>query len=169
MNLTRPDERSFRTEREFNVPREHVWRAMTDPDLLPRWWARGNRMDVECLELRPGGHWRFSEHAPEGQVGFQGRFQDIQEPDVLEQTFCWDGMRGHPVLQSIRLMPLPEDRTRLVVTSVFHDQGEREAMLEEGAEQGLDQSYDTLERVLEQMGVVRVPRRSLTAGAGLPW
>lgn len=167
VQLTKPNDRTFRVEREFDAPREHVWRALTDPTLLAKWWGRGNRLDVERLELYPGGHYRFVEHAPEGDFAFHGRVQDIQEPDVIEQTFAWDGMTGHPSIDSIRLMPLPGDRTKLVSTTVFENRKERDEMLAQGCEDGMNQSYAALDRVLDQLRETRPPRSSITGGIGL--
>jgi uncharacterized protein YndB with AHSA1/START domain len=167
VQLTQPNDRSFRVEREFDAPREHVWRAMTDPVLIAKWWGRGNPLEVERLELRPGGHYRFIEHAPEGTFAFGGRIQDIQEPDVLEQTFGWDGMTGQPSIDSIRLMPLPGNRTKLVSTTVFDSRQERDEMLAQGCEDGMNQSYAALDRVLEQLAETRPPRSSITGGIGL--
>lgn len=167
VQLTKPNHRSFRVEREFDAARAHVWRALTDSTLIAKWWGRGNPVDVERLELRPGGHYRFVEHAPDGTYGFEGRYQDIQEPDVIEQTFGWDGMTGHASLDSIRLMPLPGDRTKLVSTTLFETREERDAMLAMGCEEGMNQSYAALDRVLEQLRETRPPRSSITSGIGL--
>ena len=46
-----PSDREIRVERVFDAPREHVWRAMTEPDLVAQWWGRGNRLDVVRLEV----------------------------------------------------------------------------------------------------------------------
>ena len=74
--LTTPTDREIQVERIFDAPREQVWRAMTDPKLVAQWWGRGNKLVIERLEVTPGGQWRFVEHAPEGTVGFQGRFRE---------------------------------------------------------------------------------------------
>ena len=48
--LTTPGEREIRIERVFDAPRELVWRAYTEPELLARWWGRGNTVDIERFE-----------------------------------------------------------------------------------------------------------------------
>ena len=56
-----PSEREIRVERIFNVTRERVWQAFTDPELVAQWWGRGNKLDVQRMEVERGGHWRYVE------------------------------------------------------------------------------------------------------------
>lgn len=44
-------------ERIFDAPRELVWKAWTDPKLLPRWYGPNVETIVHRLELKPGGLW----------------------------------------------------------------------------------------------------------------
>ena len=58
--ISTPTDREIITERTFDAPRERVWKAFTDPELIPRWWGlRSMSTVVAELELRPGGRWRF--------------------------------------------------------------------------------------------------------------
>ncbi|WP_244238607.1 SRPBCC domain-containing protein [Corallococcus terminator] len=75
--MTQPSDREVRTERIFNAPRERVWKAMTDPALVVQWWGRGNTRVIERMEVQRGGHWRYVEHAPDGQHGFEGRYREV--------------------------------------------------------------------------------------------
>ena len=75
--VTTPSDREIRTERLFDAPRERVWRAMTEVDLIKQWWGRGNKLVVEKFELERGGHWRFVEHANDGVHGFEGRYREV--------------------------------------------------------------------------------------------
>ncbi len=146
--LTTPAEREIRVERIFHAPRERVWRALTDPALVAQWWGRGHRLEVVQMEVRRGGHWRFVEHAPEGTNGFGGRYREVSPPERVVQTFEWDGMPGHVVVETMTLEDLGDGRTRLVNVSLFHTTEERDGMLHSGMEQGLNQSYQALDRVL---------------------
>ncbi|MFF1671144.1 metalloregulator ArsR/SmtB family transcription factor [Nocardiopsis flavescens] len=50
------DERAFAFERVLPAPRAAVWRHLTEPVLLARWWAPGDLAVTEAaLEPRPGG------------------------------------------------------------------------------------------------------------------
>ncbi len=145
--ISTPSDREVRTVRVFDAPRARVWRAYTDPDLVARWWGRGNRLVVERMEVARGGHWRFVEHAADGVHGFEGRFRDVTPPERIVQTFEWDAMPGHVVLSTTTFEEL-EDRTRVTVVSQFLTTEERDGMLRSGMEQGLSQSYAALDAVL---------------------
>lgn len=146
--LTTPTDRTLHVERVFDAPRERVWRAMTDPELLAQWWGRGNRLTIERYELRRGGHWRFVEHTAEGDHGFEGRFREIVVPERVVQTFEWDGMPGYVTINTMTLADLGDGRTQLVSTSLFHTTEERDGMMSSGMEVGMNQSYRALDRLL---------------------
>ena len=155
--LTTPSEREIRVERVFNATRERVWQAMTDPALVAQWWGRGNRLVIERLEVEPGGHWRFVEHAPDGVHGFEGRFREVTRPERLVQTFEWDPMAGFVVINTMTFEALPEGRTQLVSVSLFHTTEERDGMFSSDMSVGLNQSYEALDKVLAGFGADRAP------------
>jgi uncharacterized protein YndB with AHSA1/START domain len=146
--VTTPAEREIRIERVFDAPRERVWRAFTDPALVAQWWGRGHKLVVERMEVERGGHWRFVEHAADGIHGFEGRYREVTPPERLVQTFEWDGLPGHVVIETAVFEDLGDGRTRVVNTSLFHTTEERDGMLHAGMEQGLNESYAALDRLL---------------------
>lgn len=146
--LTLSGDRELQVERIFDAPRERVWRSMTDAKLLAQWWGRGNRLTVETLEVKRGGHWRFVEHTSHGDHGFEGRFREVAPPERLSMTFDWDGMPGHVVVNTMTLHDLGDGRTKLVSTSLFSSRDERDGMLKSGMEGGMNESYAALDRVL---------------------
>ena len=146
--VTLPSDREFRTERTFDAPRDRVWRALTDPALVTRWWGRGHQLDIERLEVTRGGYWRFVEHADGTTHGFEGRFREVTPPGRMVQTFSWDGMPGHVLVQTIVLEELPGGQTRIITTALFPTTEERDGMISSGMEGGLNESYAALDRVL---------------------
>ena len=150
--ITTPTDREIRIERVFNAPRERVWQAMTDPKLVAQWWGRGNKLVIEKMEVKRGGHYRFVEHSPEGVHGFEGRYAEVTPPERIVQTFEWDGMPGHVALDTMTLEDLGDGRTRIVVISLFHTAEDRDGMIQSGMEGGLNESYAALDRVLASMG-----------------
>jgi uncharacterized protein YndB with AHSA1/START domain len=149
--VSKPSERSIHIERIFDAPREQVWRAMTEPELVAQWWGRGNKLVVEKFELRPGGHWRFVEHSDHGVHGFEGRFGEVVPPSRVVQTFEWDGMPAHPCVETMTLEDLGDGRTKLVIDSLFYTAAECDGMLNSGMETGMNQSYEALDRVLAKL------------------
>lgn len=146
--LTLPTDRTIVVERVFDAPIEKVWRAHTDKNLLAQWWGRGNTLDVETYELTPGGKWRFVEHEGGKTHGFSGEFREITPMTRLSMTFGWDGMDGRSILNVLDLHDLGDGRTRLVATSTFSAQEERDTMIGYGMEAGMNQSYEALDRLL---------------------
>jgi uncharacterized protein YndB with AHSA1/START domain len=146
--VTTPTDREVRIERIFDAPVERVWQAFTDPTLVAQWWGRGNKLVIERMEVERGGHWRFVEHTSDGMDGFEGRYREVTPPERLVQTFEWDGMPGYVVVDSNVFEDLGDGRTKVVTTSLFHTTEERDGMLESGMEQGLNQSYAALDKLL---------------------
>ncbi len=147
--LTTPSDREIRTERIFDAPRDLVWRCFTEPRLLAQWWGRGNKVDIERMEVERGGHWRYVEHAPDGRHGFEGRYREVSPHERIVQTFEWDGMPGYVEVTTTTFEDLGNGRTRVVTTALFFTPEERDGMLKSGMEEGLNQSYQALDRVLE--------------------
>jgi uncharacterized protein YndB with AHSA1/START domain len=148
--VTTPSDREIRAERVFDAPRERVWRAFTDPAQIAQWWGRGHKLVVERMEVERGGHWRFVEHAPDGVHGFEGRYREVTPPERLVQTFEWDGMPGYVEVTTTTLEDLGDGRTRVVTTALFHTTEERDGMLSGGMEQGMNESYAALDRLLQR-------------------
>ena len=151
VEITTPNDRDIVVERVFDAPRDKVWRAFTSRAIVPKWWARGNELVVERMELERGGHWRYVEHSSEGENGFEGRYREVTPPERIVCTFEWDGMPGHVVVETVTFEDLGDGRTKVVNTSLFHTAEERDDMLNSGMEKGLNQSYAALDKVLAEM------------------
>jgi uncharacterized protein YndB with AHSA1/START domain len=141
-------DREIHIGRVFDAPRSRVWQAFTDPELVAQWWGRGNRLVIEHMEVRPGGRWRYVEHAEGGTHGFEGVYREVVPEERLTNTFGWDGMPGNVVVDSSTFEDLGDGRTRVVTTSTFDTTEERDGMLAYGMEKGLNESYAALDRLL---------------------
>ena len=149
--VTTPTDRQIRLERIFNASRERVWRAMTEPELVAQWWGRGNKLVIEKMEPVRGGRWRFVEHSEHGVHGFEGRYREVTPIERVVQTFEWDGMPGHVIVETVTLEDLGDGRTRVVNLSLFHTTEERDGMLHSGMADGANESYAALDRLLETL------------------
>lgn len=146
--FTTPSDREIRIERTFNASRQRVWAALTEPELIAQWWGPGgSRIEVEKLELRRGGYWRFVEHGAKGADGFSGRYREVSAPERLVYSFEWDGMPAHVAIETMILEALEDNRTRLVAVLQFHSTEERDGMLHSGMEGGVNQQYESLDRL----------------------
>jgi uncharacterized protein YndB with AHSA1/START domain len=149
--VTTPTDREIHIERIFDAPRDRVWRAFTEPELLAQWWGRGNKLVIERFELKAGGHWRFVEHGPDGAQGFEGRFREVTPKDRMVWTFEWDGMPGYPSVDTVLFEDLGDGRTKVISKALFFTTEERDGMVQSGMEQGLNQSYAALDALLAKM------------------
>ena len=151
--LSTPSEREIRSERVFDAPRDRVWAAFTDPELIPRWWGpRDQTTVVDVMDVRPGGAWRFVHTGPDGaENGFRGTYREVTPPERLVNTFEWEGMPGHVLVETVTFEDLG-DRTRVTNVSLFHTPEERDGMLSAGMEKGLSESYDQLDELLARAG-----------------
>jgi uncharacterized protein YndB with AHSA1/START domain len=79
-------------ERTFDASREQVWKAFTDPELIPRWWGRhGTTTIVEEMDVRPGGKWRYVNRAADrDEVAFYGEYLEVDPPRGFKWTFMFD-------------------------------------------------------------------------------
>jgi uncharacterized protein YndB with AHSA1/START domain len=145
-------DREIRIERVFNAPRDRVFAAFTDPELIPRWWGpRQYTTRVEKMDVRPGGEWHFVHEGgnEEDNHGFRGEYREVTPPERLVQTFEWLGMPGHIAVETAAFEDLGE-RTRLVTTSVFDSTEDRDGMIASGMESGLSETYERLDEVLAE-------------------
>lgn len=142
--------------REFDAPRELVFKAHTDPDLYVQWLGpRGYEMKLETFEPVSGGRYRYIHKDPEGnQYGFHGVFHEMSE-ELMIQTFEFEGLpeKGHVTLDTMRLEALPGNRTRITIQSVFQSVSDRDGMIQSGMERGVREGYERLDEVLTKLGV----------------
>jgi uncharacterized protein YndB with AHSA1/START domain len=140
--------------RTFDAPRELVFRCLTEPDLIVRWWGpRYLTTAIDRMEATPGGSWRFIQTAPDGgEHAFHGVYHAVTAPERVVQTFEYEGAAGHVSLDTTVLEDLGEGRTRMVQTAVFQSPADRDAMVASGMERGVRDGNLRLDELLAQLG-----------------
>jgi uncharacterized protein YndB with AHSA1/START domain len=149
-----PGKQEMVTTCTFDAPRELVYKAFTDPAVIPLWWGpKYLTTTVDKLEARPGGQWRFVQRAPDGSVyGFYGVFHAVEAPRRLVMTFEFEGEPGHVQLQTATFEER-DGKTRVTTQSVCQSVEDRDGMLHSGMEQGENESYERLEELLVKLEV----------------
>ena len=139
-------------KREFDAPRELLFRAWTEPELLVQWLGpRRLTMIVDEYDARDGGRWRYIHRDVDGtEYGFHGVFHGTPSVEGMTQTFEFDGAPGHVSLDS---MTFEERDGRTIVRShsVFQSVEDRDAMVEAGMETGIVEGFERLDEVLATM------------------
>ena len=153
--LAEPGKQEILITREFDAPRELVFKAVTDPELIPQWWGpRYLSTEVDKMDVRPGGQWRFINRDAEGkEYAFHGVYHEILAPERIIDTFEFEGLpeTGHVTLETMKLEKLPGGRTKLTVQSVFQSVADRDGMLQSGMQEGVNDTYDRLAELLKKM------------------
>jgi uncharacterized protein YndB with AHSA1/START domain len=139
--------------REFDAPRELLFRAYTEPELLEQWLGpRRLTMTVDRLDVRHGGEWRYVHRDDDGEYGFRGVFHGTPSvDDGIVQTWEYEGAPGHIHLETAKF----EERdggTRLVLSAVYQTVEARDAEFAAGMESG---AREALERLDELVGTLQ--------------
>jgi len=63
----KPDSNEIHITRVYDAPVRAVWDAWTDPEQVAQWWGpRGFSLTTHSQDIRPGGHWDYTMHGPDG-------------------------------------------------------------------------------------------------------
>ncbi len=137
-------------ERIFNAPRELVFKVMTDPKHIPQWWGpRIYTTIVDTMEVKAGGIWRYIQKGKDGsEFAFHGVYHSIVAPERIIDTFEFEGMPGHVLMETMTLEAQADGKTKVTVSSVFQSVADRDGMLASGMADGSNESYDRLDEIL---------------------
>jgi uncharacterized protein YndB with AHSA1/START domain len=136
--------------RVFDAPRDLVFKAFTDPKHIPQWWGPKNLTTVvDKMDLKVGGVWRFVQRDQHGnEFAFHGVYHDIVSPERVVNTFEFEGMPGHVLLETVRFEALPDGKTRYTASSVFQSVADRDGMVSSGMETGARETLDRFAELL---------------------
>jgi uncharacterized protein YndB with AHSA1/START domain len=143
-----PTDTQILITREFAAPRHLVYRAWTEPGLIRLWWS-GDRGEVTSIDvdLRVGGRWRYVMVANGGfEVAFHGEYREIVPNERIVSTEVYEGV---PDAEAVDTVTFTERSGRTIVeVLVQHSCREhRDAHIESGMEDGLQEALDKLEQV----------------------
>lgn len=156
----------FILDRQFDAPREMVWRAWTDPKILPRWYGPGADTIIHRFDLEPEGLWlgemRWGDNAHYSKV----TFKEVTPPERL----VWHHANTDADWNIIS-SPMMEHWPRVLLTTVtFEELGEKtnvrlswvplDATVEEiecfkaaiaGGDMGWEHGYKVIDEILAEM------------------
>src|SRR5260370_12992603 len=140
--------------REFGAARDLVYRAHVDPEVLVQWLGpRDLAMTIDHYDTRNGGTWRYSHKDAEGnQYGFHGVFHGDPSPDVIVQTFEFEGAPGHVCLQTLTFAER-DGGTLMRTVMAFQSVAARDQMLASEMARGTRDSDDGLDELLAKLAV----------------
>jgi uncharacterized protein YndB with AHSA1/START domain len=139
--------------RDFDAPRELVWKAWTTPEHVAKWWGpRGFSTTIEVMDVRPGGEWKHVMRGPDGaEYPNHSVFMEVVEPERIVYSHGGEkkGCSAVRFVSTWTFDALEEGRTRLTMRHVFPSAAERDRVVKEfGAIEGGKQ---TLQRLSEHL------------------
>lgn len=152
--IAEPGKQELFIIREFDAPRELVFRAHTDPEIYVKWVGPyGMTMSIEKWECRDGGSYKYTHERGGHTYAFFGVNHEVLAPERLIGTFEFDGLpeRGHVILGKTTFEELPNGRSRIVHQSVFMSVNDRDGMVQSGMERGVSDGYEKLDLLLEEL------------------
>jgi uncharacterized protein YndB with AHSA1/START domain len=149
--VTLPNDQQILITREFDAPRHLVFKAVTTPELVKRWW-HANRGEVTLAEIdvRVGGTWRYVSVTDDGtEVGFHGEYLEIVPNERIVSTEVFEGAPGGDENGTVNTMTLVENEGRTTLTTLVEAPNKeiRDAIIESGMEAGMQDAMDLLEEV----------------------
>lgn len=147
--MTLPSDTEIQLERSFAAPRELVWRAFTDPALLPRWMGLpGFPMTVREMDVRPQGrfHWTFAGEGAEFATA--GVIHRVEKPRLL----VMESMHPDPTPE-VRTITFEEEdgRTKVVIRIKTATKEIRDAILDSGTIEGMEIGNARLDALLADL------------------
>jgi uncharacterized protein YndB with AHSA1/START domain len=150
-----PGKQELFITREFDAPRELVFKAYTDPEIYGQWLGpRDLTTTFETFEPVSGGKYRFIQKDQNGnEFAFHGVNHEVTAPERIIGTFEFEGLpeAGHVVLETSRFEALPGNRTRVTSQSVYQSVSDRDGMVQSGMERGVNEGYERLDEILAKM------------------
>ncbi|TYB52947.1 SRPBCC family protein [Nonomuraea sp. PA05] len=135
--------------RHFDAPPDLVFRVVTDPALIPRWWGPNFLTTrVDRMEVTPGGRWRFVNADARGREwGFSGVYHAVVPPERYVRTWEFEGAPEEVALETVTLTQT-DGRTRYTARSVHPTVEARDAIIRADGPRGGRESMDRLAALL---------------------
>jgi uncharacterized protein YndB with AHSA1/START domain len=149
MTVTTPSDREVVVTRVFNAPRSLVFEAWTNPKYVPQWMLgpEGWIMPICEIDLRPGGAWHFVWRQTSGtEMEMRGVYREIAPPERLVTTESW----GADWPETVNTVVLREEngKTTMTLTILYPSKEARENALKAGMKEGMEMTFDRLEKHL---------------------
>ncbi len=151
-NIMANEEQELVLTSVFDVPRELVFKAWTDPKRVAQWWGPHGFTNPVCeLDARPGGAIRIHMRGPDGTVyPMTGVYQEVVEPERIVFTSAALDEKGHPMFEVLTTVTFAEQggKTKQILRARVIRRTAQAAPYLAGMEAGWTQS---LERLAESL------------------
>jgi uncharacterized protein YndB with AHSA1/START domain len=151
--VTLPTDEQILITREFDAPKHLVYKAFTTPELVKRWWhANRGEVTIAEIDLREGGKWRYVAVTDARQeVAFDGEYREIVPNERVVSTEVYEGapQPEGPEQGTLNTATFTEadGRTTLAILVEAPSKEIRDAIIESGMEDGMQDALALLEQV----------------------
>lgn len=158
LTVATPTDTRIVITRSFNAPRHLVWRAMTDPAMLPRWMYAppGWKMVTSEGDVREGGayRWAWSDGKDDRALVIHGIYTEVTPPERIVHTEIMEMASCGPCGELLATLELTEHRgiTQMRMTLDFDTKEARDGALASGMAQGMEAGYVQLDALLARGG-----------------
>lgn len=145
------DQPTLMMTRTFDAPRRLVWKALSEPEHVVRWFGPHSHTNrAVTFDFREGGKWRIESTTPEGEmIGFFGEFREIAAPEKLTQTFAFDALPEGVYSLDTVVLEERDGKTVYRGTSIFQEISMRDGMIASGMDTGVREGFARLDEMLE--------------------
>jgi uncharacterized protein YndB with AHSA1/START domain len=148
-----PSDREVVITRVVDAPRRLVFEAYTTPRHLQQWLLgpEGWTMPICELDARPGGQWRYVWRKGDGrEMTLSGIVKEFQPPERVVTTERW----GPEWPETLNTVVFTESlgQTTITITVRYPSKEARDAALQTGMKEGMDQGFARLDQLLQKLG-----------------
>jgi uncharacterized protein YndB with AHSA1/START domain len=145
------DQLQVRMERVYNASPERLYKAYTTAEDIMKWWGPRDYIKViDKLDVRVGGAWRIVHTDSTGaEYAFNGVYKELDEPNKISQTFEWEGMPGHILVETSTFEDLGDGTTKVSTVSQYDNIEDLEGMVATGMETGAVEGTEQLAELVE--------------------
>lgn len=149
LEITMPGDCELVMTRLFEAPRHLVYRALTEPALLRRWYGAHGWSLVVCeMDLRVGGAWRYVTRRPDGrEIGQRGVYREITPPSRIVHSESWEDWNPGELLVTTTLTER-DGQTTFACSMRFPTRDVRDLLIQHGMTSGAAETYDRLAECL---------------------
>lgn len=121
----------IRITRVYDAPVQAVWDAWTDPVQVAQWWGpRGFTLTTHSKDLRPGGHWAYTMHGPDG-TDYPNKTVYYEVEEYAKLVYDHGGNDDRPPLFRVTVLFTETDgKTRMDISMALGTLEEAEMMQE---------------------------------------
>jgi uncharacterized protein YndB with AHSA1/START domain len=147
----KPESNEIRITRVYDAPVRAVWDAWTDPDQVAQWWGpRGFSITTHSKDLRPGGHWNYTMHGPDG-VDYPNTTHYFEVEECSKLVYDHGGSDDRPPLFRVSVVFSEIDgKTKLEMSMTLPTPEAAEETRRFIKKAGGDATWDRLAEFLEE-------------------